>query len=363
MSKYKVCVYAICKNESKNARRWYNSMKEADEVIVLDTGSTDDTVEILKSLGAKVYIKEYPNFRFDDARNDSLDLVPLDCDICVCTDIDECFNSGWREKVEKVWDSNVHRLSYKIIWNVLDNGKEGLVYYISKIHKRENFKWIHAIHEILEYTGSEYCNTVTLDSVYLTHYQDKNKSRANYLKLLELDAMERPNDARSMHYLGREYMYYNMLDKAILVLKKHLTMENSNWPAERAASMRYIAMCYERQGKIDEARKYLFYSIGEAPKFREAYIQLAKLEYIQKNFNGVVYLINIALKITQKSTEYLNEAEAWGILSYDLLSIAFYYLGNYEQALINIDICLKEEPLNSRFLNNKKLILEKIKPK
>lgn len=361
MNKYKVCVYAICKNEAKNADRWYNSMKEADEVIVLDTGSTDGTMEILQKLGAKVYFKEYPLFRFDVARNDSLNLVPADCDICVCTDIDECFNVGWRQKVEEAWDKNVDRLSYKIIWNVLENGKEGLVYYISKIHKRNNFKWTHAIHEVLEYTGSDNCKTLTLNTIYLTHYQDATKSRKKYLELLELDAIERPDDARSMHYLGREYMYYNMLDKAITTLKKHLSMNGSNWAAERAASMRYIASCYERKGDILQARKYLFLSIGEAPEFREAYVHLARLEYMQSDWNGVIYLVKNALKITQKSTEYLNEADAWGHLPYDLLSIALYNIGNYREALDNVNICLENEPNNVRFLNNKKIILEKVK--
>ena len=277
MSKYKLCVYAICKNEAKNVIKWYNSMKEADEVIVLDTGSTDNTVELLKEMGATVYSKEYSFFRFDIARNDSLNLVPYDCDICVCTDIDECFNAGWRQKVEEAWGKNVDRLSYKIIWNILDNGKEGLVYYISKIHTRDNFKWTHCIHEILEYTGGGACKTLTVDNIYLTHYPDQAKSRKKYLELLELDARERPNDARSMHYLGREYMYYNILDKAITVLKKHLTMPESNWKAERAASMRYIATCYTRKNNIADAKKWLFSAIGEAPGFREAYIELAKL--------------------------------------------------------------------------------------
>ena len=45
MGKYKVCVYAICKNEEQFVRRWMQSMSEADLVVVLDTGSTDDTVE------------------------------------------------------------------------------------------------------------------------------------------------------------------------------------------------------------------------------------------------------------------------------------------------------------------------------
>ena len=46
--KRKVVVYAISKNEEKFVDRWYESMKEADAIYVLDTGSTDKTVEKLK---------------------------------------------------------------------------------------------------------------------------------------------------------------------------------------------------------------------------------------------------------------------------------------------------------------------------
>ena len=54
MNKYKVCVYAISKNEEKFVERWVNSMKEADEIYVLDTGSDDNTVSKLKELGVNV---------------------------------------------------------------------------------------------------------------------------------------------------------------------------------------------------------------------------------------------------------------------------------------------------------------------
>ena len=57
MKDYKVCVYAITKNEEKFVSRWVNSMKEADEIYVLDTGSTDDTVKKLKELDkVKVFV-------------------------------------------------------------------------------------------------------------------------------------------------------------------------------------------------------------------------------------------------------------------------------------------------------------------
>ena len=47
----KICVYAIAKNEIKFIDRWYNSVKEADYICVLDTGSSDGSYEKFKSLG------------------------------------------------------------------------------------------------------------------------------------------------------------------------------------------------------------------------------------------------------------------------------------------------------------------------
>ena len=72
----KICLYAIAKDEIKEVDSWYESMKEADEIIVLDTGSTDGTPERLRELGVTVYEKTYPKpFRFDVARNDSVELA------------------------------------------------------------------------------------------------------------------------------------------------------------------------------------------------------------------------------------------------------------------------------------------------
>lgn len=55
----KVYVYAICKNESKFALRWMKSMSEADGVYVLDTGSEDNTAELLRGEGAVVEVEVF----------------------------------------------------------------------------------------------------------------------------------------------------------------------------------------------------------------------------------------------------------------------------------------------------------------
>lgn len=121
-NKLKVVVYAISKNESAFVDRWYESMKEADEIYVLDTGSTDDTVERLKCHNINVKVENINPWRFDVARNKSLDLVPLDTDICVCTDLDEVLNKGWRKELESSWD-NANRMRYKYNWSLDDNNQ------------------------------------------------------------------------------------------------------------------------------------------------------------------------------------------------------------------------------------------------
>ena len=120
----KIVVYAISKNESKFVKRWYESMKEADEIYVLDTGSTDDTVKLLEDLGVKVTKKIINPFRFDVARNLSLDLVPDDATLCVCTDLDEVFLPGWRKLLEDNYQGET-RIGYTYNWHLKDGKQIG----------------------------------------------------------------------------------------------------------------------------------------------------------------------------------------------------------------------------------------------
>ena len=206
MNKYKVCVYAICKNEEKFVKRWYESMKEADAIYVLDTGSTDNTVKLLKEFGVNVEINKIEPWRFDVARNKSLELVPEDYDICVCTDLDEVFEKGWRKYLEDSWKESTSRARYNYDWSLDDNNRPLVNFYTDKIHQRKNYKWTHPVHEVLTFLGDKE-NIITIDNIVLNHYPDKSKSRSSYLPLLELSVKEDPNDDRNMHYLGREYMY------------------------------------------------------------------------------------------------------------------------------------------------------------
>ena len=353
----KIVVYAITKNESKFVKRWYESMKEADDIYVLDTGSTDDTVKKLKELGVNVKIENIVPWRFDVARNKSLEMVPNDVDLCVCTDLDEVFETGWRKILEDNF-GGYNRIRYNYIWSFDEYGKPAVNFYQEKIHTRVGYKWVNPVHEILE------CNLkdekiATSDEITLKHYPDSTKSRSSYLPLLELAVEENPNNDRNMHYLGREYMFYGKYNEAIRTLQKHLNMPTATWKDERCASMRFISRCYRYLENYDSAIEYGLLAIKEAPYLREPYYEVANAYYELKDFKRCQLYLELALQIKDNQKVYINDPNCYNGTIEDMLSICYYYLGEYDKSLEYVRKALELDPNNDRIKNNLKLIMLK----
>ena len=360
MNKYKVCVYAICKNEAQFVERWVKSMQEADAIYVLDTGSTDDTVSKLKKLGVNVKTKIIDPWRFDVARNKSLALVPKDIDICVCTDLDEVFTPNWRAKVEEAWSKGADKLKYNYNWSFDDYGNPATTFYIGKIHKRKGYFWHHPVHEVLNILPNE--KELLVDNITLNHYPDRTKSRSSYLPLLELSVKENPDDDRNMHYLGREYMYYKKWQKCIDTLIKHLNLPTAKWDAERCASMRYIARSYLNLKRPKEAEMWFNLAIKEASYLRESYVELAKLYCDEQKYEEAYNLLTKAFLIKTKPHIYINEAFAWNDFIYELMAIVTYNLKLYPESLENILKAISLNPNNTRLKNNYEIINKKLNP-
>lgn len=359
MKKFKICVYAIAKNEEKFAARWAESMSEADEITVLDTGSSDKTAELLSSFPkVRVFSENIVPWRFDVARNRSLEKVSEDADYCVCTDLDEVFVPGWREALEKTLEKNPHKVSYRYVWAFGTDGSENTVFNIEKIHRRKGFRWTHPVHEVVVYEGDETPVTAFAQGVELHHYPDREKSRGQYLQLLELSVKENPSDDRNVHYLGREYMYYKRYDDAIKMLKYHLSLPSALWADERCASMRYISRCYGASGDSENELLWLLKSCAEAPHLREPWMETAEYFYRRKNWHGVVTFTKKALEITKFSDTYISELSYRQERPYDLMSIALYYLGDIKGAGENAEIALGYGE-NERIRQNLTLFLEK----
>ncbi len=359
MSKYKVYVYAICKNEKSFVRRWMESMSEADGIIVTDTGSSDGTPELLRKLGAEVYEEKIDPWRFDLARNISLEHVPKEADICVCTDLDELLRPGWRKCLEEAWTQDAAMGHYLYNWSIGEDGTPYTQFIYFKAHCRGGYRWKYPVHECLEYIGDGPEKKVFINGMVLDHYPDKEKSRSSYLPLLKMGAEEMPQDSRMSYYLGREYMYAGSWDMCINELLRYLSLPSAKWAEERCAAMRWIAKSYEAKENTDEAMKWYHRAIAEQPGMRDAYIECAKMCYRLSDWTSVYYMTERALRINKKSDYFVNAGYAWDYTPYDLAAIACYHLGMLNASLEYAKKALDTAPEDERLKNNLQIIRQK----
>lgn len=320
----KISVYAICKNEAKHIIRWHESIKEADEIVVLDTGSTDNSVKLLKQLGVKVVKKKIKPWRFDDARNLSLDLVSLDMDVCLSLDMDEVMLPGWRQGIEAAFVNGVTEIRYPYVfnWNDVECTIPRITMYNFKIHARHGYSWKYPIHEIVSCDEEEKAVSVTVENIHCHHYPDATKER-NYQVLLDQACIDEPDNERFSHLRGRELMMYNKYEEAIIELERHLTLKDSNNQC-RALSHRYIARCMKSLNIPNNfILEHMLKSVAESPYQRESWVWLSQIWLDVGNYPQAYACAQTGLKITDKTTSFESEEGCWGDIPHKISEIAF----------------------------------------
>jgi len=319
----KIAVYAIAKNEEQFVRRWAESCADADFRFILDTGSTDRTVQEAIDCHVNWAQAVVNPWRFDEARNRALGWIPSSMDYCIALDMDEVLQPGWRKALEDFLKANptVNRPRYKYVWSWNPDGSEGLVYGGDKIHYRDDYIWRHPVHEVLTPLDGETQGFVP--GLEIHHHPDSSKSRAQYLPLLELAVKEDPDDPRNQFYLGREYFYKGNKPAAI----KHLVSATllGKWGPEKAAAYR---MLY----KLGDQPINLYRALLADPCRRETLVMLAQHYHDERNWQACRQFALAALDIREKPLDYLCEADAWGWLPYDLAAISAWHLGYLVEA-------------------------------
>jgi glycosyltransferase involved in cell wall biosynthesis len=246
----KIAIYTIAKNEEQFVQRWYDCSKQADYHIIADTGSTDNTVELAKSIGINVTQISVEPFRFDDARNASLTLVPSDADYCIALDMDEVLQPGWYEELEKAFLEGTTRPQYRFITSWNPDGSPKIEFSGFRIHTRKGVRWVYPIHEVPEfYSGSDIKKLYNFE---IHHRPDESKSRGQYLQMLINAVNEMPEDSRMRFYLGREFTFYKMYQQAIPQLEKSIELDW--WDKEQTYDLLALSAYYT--GNKELAFKY-----------------------------------------------------------------------------------------------------------
>ena len=346
----KIAVYAISKNEQQFVRRFCESAKDADLILIADTGSTDDTMEEAVRYGAVVHEICITPWRFDHARNAALALIPRDIDVCISLDLDEVMEPGWREEIERVWADDTTRLRYFFDWGC------GIKFKYEKIHARHGYHWHHPCHEYPVPDGRITEVWADTDVLLVSHHPDPTKSRGQYLDLLAVSVKEDPNCPRNAFYYARELSFHGMWNETITECRRYLALPTATWGNERCYAYRVMAKAYQGLGNPWEAERALNQACFEAPNTREPWCELALLLYAQARWAECLAASLRALQITNREMVYTCDPEVWGHWAHDLAAISAWNMGIKPLALEQARLAVEKSPHDERLINNLRMM-------
>lgn len=357
----KICVYAICKNEEKFVDRWVNSLvEEADHVVVLDTGSTDNTVELFEKYEPFVrieqydYFKEEGIFRFDRARNNSMKLIPNDTDICVVFDLDQIPRKGWSDIVrEEIY--NGHKEVHGYIIDHDDNGNENNRWESRNVHVNDPFFiWTRVIHEGIEYYGKDKPYSISFRSDFIIdHYPDNHKDRSLYKTLLEYAVEQYPKDPYYAIYLGIELeRRWSKKDSANAFIR---ALKECDFTDQEDLQYQMLINLATVTEDNDLALDSLYKASKMDIKTRRLYKIYADIYERTGDIDKAIIMLEKALTVESYSNDWTEDSYLYSGYIEDRLSLFYYYQKGYP--LKSIEYCtraLQIDPNNERLKTNLK---------
>ncbi len=329
------------------------SCAQADAVVVADTGSADGGIERLEALGACVHRLSIEPWRFDDARNAALALVPGDVDVCVSLDLDEILCPGWRRALEAAWAPGTTRAHYEFVAAFHADGSPAIRFLNNRIHARHGYRWRHACHEGI-YPDRIVERGVLAPGVRVEHHPGRAKPRASYLPQLAAAAAEEPHDPRMAHYHARELFHAGRCEEAAREFERYLALPGNPFRPERSAGMLYLAKCDMLQGR--DGLAWALRAAAECPERREPWVTLADIRYRRGEWAECRAAAIRALSLSGEPDGYMSDPICHGALPHDLAAIACWRLGRGSEALAHAEEAARMAPCDERLRMNAALI-------
>ena len=256
----KLSIVLIVKNEEKILDKCLASVKEADEAVFVDTGSTDDTIKIAKKYTNKIYHFKWCN-DFSKARNFAKDkctgdwIYSIDADHELLTPISKVKEIISKAKVRALSIKSISKSGWhwrKVIWK---NDKD--------------IFWVGKVHENLNTTENENVNIERRCGYSDNHKLDTKRN----LKIL-LTMEQTP---RTLFYLAKEYYDLKQFKKAVEYFNKYLKV--STWVSEKAEAYYYRASSLWKLQMGDKARESIYRAIQANPDMKKALILASTMHY------------------------------------------------------------------------------------
>lgn len=333
----------IVKNEEDVLKRCLECFKDiVDEIIIVDTGSTDKTKEIAKEYTKKVYDYEWIN-DFSMARNFAFSKASKEYTLWM--DADEVIEKEDQEKLIDIkmnLDNKYDSVTMQTWMGFDENGKPTLVFKRNRLVKtNRKFKWYGFVHEYIAISGKIYHSDIAIKEMKVKSSQGRN------LKIYNTKIEEGVEfTTRDINYYGKELFYNELYDEAIEVLLPFIEM--NVWIEDKIDAICKISDCYFYKKDYKEARKILAKAFEVTQPRAEVIYRIGLSFENEGKYEEAIYfyLSILNLEIPKDCYGFISP-EFWEFKPYLQLSVCYYKIGDIEKSIQYHKKCMKINPNNS----------------
>ena len=322
----------------------------ADEIIIVDTGSNDGTVEAAKRYTSKIY--HYPwNDNFAAARNFSFDKASMDCIFWL--DADDIILPEDRQKLLDLKtqlspETDICMLRYST--GIDESGRASLSFFRERIFRRSNsYKWFEPVHEYVSLWGN-----IEKFDISVTHAPKEQNHSDRNLKIYEsLVKNGGELTPRAMYYYGRELKAHDYFHEAIEMFEKFLT-SRKGWLEDNIAACFELSFCYSNLGYGTHALKTLLRSFEFAPPRAEACTKIGDCFFEKEQYGQAIFWYELALKVKKPDGWGFILEDYWGFIPNIQLCVCHDRLGNRKKAVYHHTKAKKMKPGDSAAMHNER---------
>ncbi|MDI6602293.1 MAG: glycosyltransferase [Thermoanaerobacteraceae bacterium] len=307
MEIFTISLCLITKDEEKNIVRCISSVKDiVDEIVIVDTGSTDKTVEIAKKLGAKVIETQWED-DFSKARNIALDNASSDWILFL--DADEEIARDDVDKIKELINSDGYDAYLLKIINFagsISSGLSEIHYNIRLFRNKKSIRYRYPVHEQIIDLNTGNNPVAKMTDIKILHYgylseirTEKNKTE-RYIKLISKYLDAHPNDVFQQFNLAVEYYNNGQYEKALKLLKKASKFVDAGLNYATRL-VRYMIECYLELKMYDEAYKYIIGAQNLYKDLPDFVFLEGMLYYYQHRYEKAIEMFKKCLDIGEYS--------------------------------------------------------------
>lgn len=347
----------IVKNEADVLARCLKSVSMlVDEIIIVDTGSNDETKEIAKQFTDQIYDFTWVD-DFSKARNFAFAKATKDYQMWL--DADDIFKAADQQaflSMKAEWDDHIDMAMLKYDVGFDEQDHPTFSYYRERIMKRSmHYQWVDPIHEVIPQRGE-----IRYFPIAVSHKKlrpsDPDRNLRIFQKMLSNGILL---NSRQTFYYARELYYHKQYEAAIPLLTSVLNGTDT-WLENRIDAALVLASCYQACNNSSKAKQALLTTFCYSTPRSEVCCELGHLFFHEKDYQNAIYWYEAARTQKPKVEDGgFHQIDTYDYIPCLQLCVCYDRLHNLDKAIYYNELAGTIKPNDRRYLYNKEYFKKK----